>query len=81
MSTNLEVPVPVTSLMSAAQVAERLGCSQQSVYRWADIGLLPRKRIGKRIVRFERDDVERFIERGLPEQGAKVVPMKRGSRG
>lgn len=82
MSMNLEVPVPTTSLMSAAQVAARLGCSQQSVYRWADLGLLPRKKIGKRIVRFERDDVEAFILRGTPpEPTAKVVPMRGRARG
>jgi len=79
MSMNLEVPVPTSSLMTAQQVAVRCGCSPQSVYRWRDQGLLPAIRLGKRCVRFERADVERFIASGGAEV-AKVLPM-RGFRG
>jgi excisionase family DNA binding protein len=50
--------------MTAAQVAERCSCSPKQVYAWAaeKPPRLPAVRFGLRLVRFDPEDVERFIQ-------------------
>lgn len=48
-------------LLSAEQVAERLGVSTRYVWRLGRKGELPRYRLGK-YVKFAPDDIDAFIE-------------------
>jgi excisionase family DNA binding protein len=50
-------------LLSADEVAQRLGFSKQTIWGMARRGELPTVRIGTRRVKFSSDDLERWIER------------------
>lgn len=50
------------SLLSAAEVAVRLGLSQKAVRRLALAGNLPCVRVSERIIRFDPADIDAFIE-------------------
>ncbi len=50
-----------TPLLSAAQVAARLGLSAKSVRRLALAGTLRSVRVSDRIIRFDPADIETFI--------------------
>ena len=52
-------------LLTAAEVAERLGYTERYVWRLGREGVLPRIKVpGRKYVRFDEDDVERFIDGG-----------------
>ena len=53
-----------SQLLNAKQVAARLSCSLQCVYSLVEHGLLPAVRIGigRGVLRFTEDDIERFIQ-------------------
>jgi excisionase family DNA binding protein len=44
-----QVPTPLPALMSVPDAAKFLGLSRASAYRYADAGLLPIKRFGRRV--------------------------------
>lgn len=50
-------------LLTAEQVAAMLSCSTQSVYRWAQEGLIERVKCG-RLVRFREGAVQEFVKNG-----------------
>ena len=52
----------MTKLLTAADVAETLAVSPDTVLRLARRGKLAAVRIGPRLVRFTPDSVERYIE-------------------
>jgi excisionase family DNA binding protein len=55
-------------LLTAAQVAERLGYTERYVWKLGREGVLPRVKLpGRRYVRFAEEDVERLVRdaRGL----------------
>ena len=56
--------------LSVEQIAEWLGVSPKTVYRWKDSGLLPHYLLG-RCVRFRESDVEDFLEGRRVEGGRK----------
>jgi len=56
------------SLLTRAQVAERLGVSPRTVARLVACGQLPCVRIG-RLARFRPVDVAGFVERALAKDG------------
>lgn len=63
-----------TGLLCAEEVGKRLGFSKQQVYALAAAGDLPSIKFG-RAVRFDPEDVERYIqehrrEGGLPKDAA-----------
>ncbi len=50
-------------LLTAAEVAERLGFTERYVWRLGREGVLPRIKLpGRKYVRFAEEDVERFID-------------------
>ncbi len=52
-------------LMTRPQVAERIGTCPRTVRNYERSGLLrPIRLAGKRLVRYRREDVERFLEEG-----------------
>jgi excisionase family DNA binding protein len=54
-------------LLTALQVATMLGVSKRQVWRLASAGILPgRIKIGK-LVRWRRDEIERWIVKGCPK--------------
>jgi excisionase family DNA binding protein len=53
-------------LLSAFEVAERVGCHEESVRRAYLCGQLQRQRFGVRSWRFHPSDVEDWIRRGAP---------------
>ena len=60
-------------LLTAAEVAERLGFTERYVWRLGREGVLPRIKLpGRKYVRFAEEDVERFVA------GARERPRQRG---
>ncbi len=52
-------------LLTAAQVAVRLGFTERYVWKLGREGLLPRVKVpGRKYVRFSEADVERFVREG-----------------
>jgi excisionase family DNA binding protein len=62
----------MSSLLSTAAAATFLEVSEASVRRWADRGMLPVQRIGRRQERrFREDDLRAFLEKGKrPARGS-----------
>ncbi len=59
-------------LLTAAQVAEKLGFTERYVWRLGREGVLPRIKLpGRKYVRFAEEDIERFIA-GARERPASV---------
>jgi excisionase family DNA binding protein len=54
--------------MSTKEVAEHLGVTLRSLYRFIDEGLLPAYKFG-RVIRLQEIDVDRFIESSRIEPG------------
>ena len=57
---------PHVRLLTAFDVAERVGCHEESVRRAYLCGQLRRQRFGVRSWRFHPSDVEDWIRRGAP---------------
>jgi excisionase family DNA binding protein len=58
-------------LLTAAEVAQRLGYTERYVWRLGREGVLPRVKVpGRKYVRFCERDVERFV--AASRQGARV---------
>jgi excisionase family DNA binding protein len=51
------------ALLTAAEVAAILRVSRRTVYHWASTGEIPSVELGKRTVRFRREDVGRLVTR------------------
>ena len=49
--------------LTVAQVAEHLWISPKTVRRWIADGLLPAVRVGPRLLRISREDVEALVNR------------------
>lgn len=58
-------------LVGAGEVAAALGVGRSTIYRWAQLGTLPSKRIGY-IVRFDPSEVAKFLR----SQGADLEESK-----
>lgn len=63
-------------LLTAAEVAERLGYTERYVWKLGREGVLPRIKLqGRKYVRFAEDDVERLVREGRQQ----FVPRTRVS--
>jgi excisionase family DNA binding protein len=60
------VSIPANRLLTASEVAELVGCHEESVRRAYLCGQLNRQRFGVRSWRFRPADVEDWIRRGAP---------------
>jgi excisionase family DNA binding protein len=66
------MPAPIKDLLTAREVAERIGVSLRTVWRWNAIGELPAPvRRGLRIVRWKATDIDRFVQQ-LPVQRSRL---------
>jgi excisionase family DNA binding protein len=64
--TGMAVSLPANKLLTAFEVAELVGCHEESVRRAYLCGQLKRQRFGVRSWRFRPADVEDWIRRGAP---------------
>ena len=48
-------------MLTAEELAERLGLEPETIRRWAVSGLIPSYRCGKRVVRFDYDEVKQVM--------------------
>ncbi len=67
-------------LLTAAQVAERLGYTERYVWKLGREGVLPRVKLpGRRYVRFAEEDVERLVRdaRGVPARKTTIRIVER----
>ncbi|MFW6118874.1 MAG: helix-turn-helix domain-containing protein [Planctomycetota bacterium] len=62
-------------LTSVGKIAERLGVSRATVYRWAKDGELPHYRVGD-VLRFDPHEIERWLQRRRvgPEPAREAPP-------
>jgi excisionase family DNA binding protein len=62
MATTSFVSSPVHDLLTARQVAERLGVSVRTLYRLVERGVLPQAvRYSRKLVRWKSADIDRYI--------------------
>ena len=60
-------------LLTAAEVAERLGYTERYVWKLGREGVLPRVKLpGRKYVRFAEEDVERLVQEGRQASGPSV---------
>ena len=64
-------------LWNAQDVARFLKCSPSAVYRWAELGQIPYRRIGT-LLRFKPAEVEAWLDRNA---SASILPFPRHARG
>jgi excisionase family DNA binding protein len=67
-------------LLTAAQVAERLGYTERYVWKLGREGVMPRVKLpGRRYVRFAEEDVERLVRdaRGVPARKTTIRIVER----
>ena len=55
------------ALWDVGQVAVVLRCSRRHIYRMSDAGRMPRPRKLNSLVRWSREEIERWIEQGCPD--------------
>lgn len=60
---------PVSKLMNVYQAAEYLGCSPQVIWLWKAQGNIPFTRVGARLIRFNKDDLDAWIEKRTTRPG------------
>ena len=69
----------MTKILRARAVAERLGCSVSTLYRWAKSGAFPQQiRLSSAYVGWREDEIEVWIE--SRERGAFLNPGNRRRR-
>lgn len=61
---NEETPAKVTRLIDTNAVARRCAVKPRTVRVWAEKGILPARKVGLKLWRFEVRDVEEFLSRG-----------------
>ena len=63
-------------LLTAREVAERLGVSPETVLRWIRRGELPAIKLPGGAVRVREDELERWLEeRATPSRGVSTTPV------
>ena len=67
-------------LLTAREVAEILGCSEKTVYSWAETGHteIPAIKIGngrKSLLRFDPDEISQWLERWKSRSRVKNTPI------
>ena len=75
---------PVTSLniepwYSVGEIAEHLGISKETIYRWLDRKIIPAHRMGK-LWRFKATEVDNWITKGGAEDSPTASKVKSKSR-
>lgn len=74
MSARYESEQPTRrGLWDARDVARFLKCSPSAVYRWAELGQIPCRRIGT-LLRFKPEEVEAWLDRNA---SASILPFPR----
>lgn len=64
-------PNTMPELLTVDQVAEHIQCSPWTVRAWIKDGQLDHVRMGRRLIRVKRTDLETFVSRnGIDEQRA-----------
>ena len=59
-------PADEVRLLDVLAVAQLLSCSRRHVYRLADSGLMPRPRKLGFLVRWDRQELEKWLAEGCP---------------
>ena len=71
------------SLITPAELAERLHVSRKTLSRWEKAGYLPAPiRIGKRVIRWRLEDIIRFVGHSEPakkDENVVVQPTEQGT--
>ncbi len=51
-------------LLTAGEVARLLRVSPSTVFKWSKSGIIPSYRLHQKSLRFKREDITTFVERG-----------------
>lgn len=60
-----------SELVTTREVAERFGVAASTVRRWVRDGRIPYVRVSRRTVRFDLEQVERFVSFNFRREGGK----------
>jgi excisionase family DNA binding protein len=62
----------VTALLTYAEASAFLNVKVNTLYAWVSRGVIPYVRVGPRVVRFRRDDLDSWLERRrfAPDSGS-----------
>lgn len=65
------------SLITVEEAATLLGVKRQTVYLWVRQGLIPFYRVGKRLIKFDRDELLACfkVERSVPPRPTRKVEL------
>ena len=61
----------MSDLMTAKQVAALLNVRPQAVYQWAKNGILPSIRISEKCLRFDREQITKWLDEHKSFKGVK----------
>ncbi len=50
--------------MKVKETAEYIGVSDQTIYAWVRQKIIPHQKLGKRMIRFDRAQIDRWLEKG-----------------
>ena len=71
----------MSRLLTAREIAQRLGVSAETVLRWARRGEVPFIRLPGGAIRFREDEIEEWLEeRATPSRGASTTPASAAQR-
>lgn len=80
MNKSTSQPKPATAdnggarkFSKARPLAERVGISKRTLFRWADSGHITRHKVNERVVLFDEFEVFRFIESNAATEGRAVA--------
>ncbi len=60
---------------SVEQIAQHLGISKETIYRWLEKGKLPAHRIGK-LWKFKPSEVDDWVRKGQADQSSEKVELR-----
>ncbi len=67
-------PNDQAGMVTVSEFAKALNVHRQTVYDWVDRGLVDARRLGPKVIRIPRSELERALRDGIGPQWAKATP-------
>jgi excisionase family DNA binding protein len=69
-------PPALPPLWSVAELSAAWKVPEPTIYAWLHQGLLPYRRIGKRLIRFSDEDIAEFTARSAPDDTSESTELR-----